>query len=144
MTVRIEGARQEDLAAILGLLDQHRLPHAGIEGHLADAVVARDGARVVGCAAVERYGPAGLLRSVAVDGPRRGTGLGGRLTDAALAHARAQGVRTVYLLTETAAGFFPRFGFRPVARDAVAPAVRASPEFTSACPDTALAMVKDL
>ncbi|HMA44007.1 MAG TPA: arsenic resistance N-acetyltransferase ArsN2 [Gemmatimonadales bacterium] len=144
MTISIEAARQEDLAAILALLDQHRLPHAGIERHLADAVVARDGASLAGCAAVERYGAAGLLRSVAVDGPRRGTGLGGRLTAAALAHARAQGVRTVYLLTDTAAGFFPRFGFRPIPREAVAPAVRASPEFTGACPDTAMAMVKDL
>lgn len=144
MTVHIEAARREDLAAMLALLDQHRLPHAAIDQHLADAVVARDGTQVVGCAAVERYGAAGLLRSVAVDGPRRGTGLGGRLTEAALAHARAQGVRTVYLLTETAAGFFPRFGFRPIGRDAVDPAVRASVEFTSACPDTALAMVKEL
>ena len=109
-----------------------------------DAIVARDGAQVVGCAAVERYGASGLLRSVAVDGPRRGTGLGRRLTDAALAHARAHGVRTVYLLTETAAGFFPRFGFHPIARDMVDPAVRASVEFTSACSDTALAMAKEL
>jgi len=144
MDVRIETARPEDLAAILALLDQHRLPHAAIERHLADAVVARDGAQVVGCAAVEHYGSSGLLRSVAVDGPRRGTGLGGRLTDAALTHARAQGVRTVYLLTETAAEFFPRFGFRPIARDTVDPAVRTSPEFTGACADTALAMVKEL
>jgi amino-acid N-acetyltransferase len=144
MDVRIESARPEDLAAMLALLDQYRLPHAALERHVADAVVARDGSRVVGCAAVERYGPSGLLRSVAVDGPLRRTGLGGRLTDAALAHARVQGVRTVYLLTETAAEFFPRFGFRPIARDAVDPAVRASVEFTSACPSTALAMVKEL
>ena len=53
-------------------------------------------------------------------------------------------MRTVYLLTETAAEFFPRFGFRPIARDTVDPAVRASVEFTSACPDTALVMVKEL
>lgn len=106
--------------------------------------MAREGARVTGCAAVERYGTAGLLRSVAVDQERRGAGLGIRLTTAALELARARGVRTLYLLTETAAGFFPRFGFQPIARADVAPAVRASVEFTSACPDTALAMVKEL
>lgn len=144
MDAPIEPARAEDLPAILALLDQHRLPHAAIERHLADVLVARDGERVIGCAAVERYGAAGLLRSVAVDGPRRGAGLGGRLTAAALAHARAHGVGTVYLLTETAAEFFPRFGFRPIARDAIAPAVRASPELTGACPDTAVAMVREL
>jgi amino-acid N-acetyltransferase len=120
------------------------LPHAAIEQHLDDTLVARDGRRLVGCAAVERYGAAGLLRSVAVAQDRRGSGLGIRLTTAALEHAHARGIRTLYLLTETAADFFPRFGFHPVARTAVAPAVRQSAEFTGACPDTALVMVKEL
>ncbi len=35
-------------------------------------------------------------------------------------------------------------GFRPIARHTVDPAVRKSVEFTSACPDTALVMVKEL
>jgi amino-acid N-acetyltransferase len=144
MEVRIEAARRDDLPAIRALLDQHRLPHAAIERFLDDVLVARAGDRVVGCAALERYDAAGLLRSVAVAEARRGTGLGTRLTAAALDHARAHGIRTVYLLTETAAGFFPRFGFHAVPRPAVAPAVRQSVEFTSACPETALAMVTEL
>ena len=41
---------------------------------------------------------------------------------------------TVYLLTETASGFFPRFGFHPTHRAAVDLAVQQSVEFTSACP----------
>ena len=144
MDVPIESARSDDLPAILSLLDTHQLPHAAIDQHLDDTLVARDGGRLVGCAAVERYDAAGLLRSVAVAEERRGSGLGIRLTTAALAHARARGIHTVYLLTETAADFFPRFGFRPVARTAVAPAVQQSVEFTSACSKTALVMVKEL
>jgi amino-acid N-acetyltransferase len=144
MDVRIESARSDDLPAIRTLLDEHRLPHAAIERHVGDSLVARADDRVIGCAAVERYGAAGLLRSVAVAAAHRGTGLGIRLTAAALDHARARGVRTLYLLTETAADFFPRFGFRRVARAAVDPAVRQSVEFTSACPETALAMVTEL
>ncbi len=146
MPLTIEPARPGDLDAILALLARSRLPVAGIEQHLAAAVVARDGAgaRVVGCAAVELYEADGLLRSVAVDPDRRGQGLGVRLTDAALALARTRGVHSVYLLTETAADFFPRFGFRRIPRDAVSPAVRGSVEFTTACPDTALAMVTEL
>lgn len=144
MDVPIESARSDDLPAILALLDQHQLPHAAIEQHLGDTLVAREDQRVIGCAAVERYGTAGLLRSVAVAPERRGSGLGIRLTTAALDYARAHGIRTVYLLTETAADFFPRFGFHPLARTAVAPAVRQSAEFTGACPETALVMVKEL
>ena len=62
------------------------------------------------------------------------------MTQAALALARRQGITHVYLLTETAANFFPRFGFRPVDRSQVPPAVQNSIEFTSLCPASALAM----
>jgi amino-acid N-acetyltransferase len=47
-------------------------------------------------------------------------------------------------LTETAATFFPRFGFQPIPRDQVAPVVAQSIEFMSACPDTAGAMKAEL
>ncbi len=142
--VLIEPARPDDLPAIVSLLERGRLPRAEIERHLGAVVVARDGAQVVGCAAVELYDTAGLLRSVAVHPDVRGQGLGVRMTEAALALARARGARTIYLLTETAAQFFPRFGFRSIPRDHVAPAVRQSVEFTTACPDTAQAMMAEL
>lgn len=85
-----------------------------------------------------------LLRSVAVDATRRGEGFGHQLTQAALDLARARGLSQVYLLTTTAADFFPRFGFRVVARSEVDPAVRQSVEFTTACPASAVAMRADL
>jgi amino-acid N-acetyltransferase len=61
-----------------------------------------------------------------------------------LAHAAANGVETVALLTTTAAGFFPRFGFRAVERATVPVALQASVEFRSACPASATAMVLDV
>ena len=140
----ISPARPADLSAILDLLSSHRLPQAGVKGHLGTALVARQGERIVGCAVIEPYGTAGLLRSVAVAQSQRGLGVGIQLTEAAIQLARTGGIQALYLLTETAAGFFPRFGFRPIPRDEVAPAVRQSIEFTKACPASALAMVKDL
>lgn len=144
MSFSIEPATPADLAAILDLLASHRLPQAEVERHLDTALVVRQGGRVLGCAVLEPYDTVGLLRSVAVAQSQRGLGVGIRLTEAAVALARARGIKALYLLTETAAGFFPRFGFRPVSRDEVAPAVRQSIEFTRACPASALAMVKDL
>lgn len=140
----ISPAHIDDLPGIMALLEAQRLPRAEIERWVDTAVVAREDGLVVACAAIEDYGAAGLLRSVAVADARRNTGLGIRITEAALEVARARGMRTIYLLTETAAGFFPRFGFRPVSRDEVAPAVRQSVEFTGACPASAQAMMKDL
>ncbi len=140
MTVSIEPARSEDLPAVLALLENSGLPKDGLAEHLATTLVARDDGRIVGSAALELYAAAALLRSVAVDARLRGQGLGQRLARAALDLARQRGVTSVYLLTETAAGFFPRFGFHAIDRSAAPQPVQQSVEFASACPSSALAM----
>ncbi|OLD94743.1 MAG: GNAT family N-acetyltransferase [Gemmatimonadetes bacterium] len=140
----ISPATPSDLPAIFDLLDQSKLPRAGLDQHLGTTLVAKESKRVVGSAALELYGSAALLRSVAVAAERRGQGLGQTLTAAALDLAHRRGVRTVYLLTETAGDFFPRFGFRPIPRSDVDQAVLDSPEFTTACPVSALVMARSL
>ena len=143
-TITIEAARNSDLPAVLALLERSGLPQEGLADRLATTLVARSGDAVVGSAALELYGGATLLRSVAVDSPLRSEGLGQRLTRAALDLARQRGVATVYLLTETAADFFPRFGFQLTERAAVAPAVQQSVEFRGACPASAQVLVASL
>jgi amino-acid N-acetyltransferase len=59
---------------------------------------------------------------------------------AVLARARALGLRELYLLTTTAAGYFPRFGFETVGREALPPVLSASEELRGACPASAIAM----
>jgi amino-acid N-acetyltransferase len=140
----IEPANETDLPALLALLERNGLPLDGVSQHLPTMLVVRSEQQVVGSAGLELYGPAALLRSVAVDAPYRRQGLGHELTQAALNLARQHTVEAVYLLTETAADFFPRFGFRPIPRHDVAPGVQQSVEFTSACPDSALAMMASL
>ncbi|HTD71565.1 MAG TPA: arsenic resistance N-acetyltransferase ArsN2 [Gemmatimonadales bacterium] len=140
----ITPAAPADLPAIVELLAASKLPRASIEDHVASTLVARHDSGVVGTAALELYGSAALLRSVAVATQLRGQGLGAALTVAALDLARRRGVRTVYLLTETAGRFFPKFGFTAITRAQVEPVVLASLEFTTACPKSALVMVKQL
>ncbi len=89
---------------------------------------------------MEIYGACALLRSVAVSPERRGEGLGILLTESMLILSKELGILRLYLLTETASDFFPRFGFRVVERAQVPETVKQSVEFRSACPDTALAM----
>src|SRR6266446_5871224 len=110
----IERAAPADLADILALLERCGLPQAGLEEALATTVVAREAGRMVGCSALEVYGTTALLRSVAVDPLRRSHGLGSRLVQRALSMARQLRVHEVYLLTETAADYFPRFGFHQI------------------------------
>jgi amino-acid N-acetyltransferase len=130
--------------ALHSLLERCALPDAGVRDHLANALVARQGKRLVGSAVLELYPDGALLRSVAVEESVRGEGIGLRLTAMALELARERGMRRVFLLTETAAEFFPRLGFRPIARSAVPASVRTSLEFMAACPESALVMERAL
>jgi amino-acid N-acetyltransferase len=54
--------------------------------------------------------------------------------------ARHEGVRELFLLTETAIGWFPRLGYTVIPRDNAGAAVSRSIEFTTACAEAAIAM----
>ena len=139
--MRIERATAGDVPSVEALLTAAGLPLDGARDALvACGVVAHDGGSVVGAAAVERFGSAGLLRSVVVAADHRGTGLGRAVVAAAEAAARADGVTELYLLTETAAGWFPRLGYEVIDRSVAAEAVGGSIEFTTVCKDTGVPM----
>ena len=138
-------ARAEDLPALRALLEASDLPLAGVDEALGGFVVARDEkAGIIGCAALERYGHSGLLRSVAVADAWRGHGIAGGLTLWLLDTARGDGLTDITLLTTTAADYFPRYGFHAIPRDQTPAAIRASVEFRDACPDTATVMTRAL
>lgn len=140
--VSIDPASPPEWPGILALLTASALPTQGLEDHLATTLVARDGSRVVGSVALELYGRDALLRSLAVVPELRGTGLGRRLAARALVLAREHGAARVYLLTETAAEFFHRMGFRDLKRSDVPDGVRGSVEFAKVCPASAVALVR--
>lgn len=142
--MRIDRATASDTPAVEALLAAAGLPLEGAAAALSTGVVARDGDAVVGAAAVEPYGDAGLLRSVVVAEPLRGTGLGRELVAAAEALARDRGIRALYLLTETAADWFPRLGYAVVPREEARAAVGDSIEFTMVCATTGVPMRRAL
>jgi amino-acid N-acetyltransferase len=142
--MRIERAGPADRASVEALLAAAGLPLDGVAAAFETGLVARADGAVVAAAAIEPYGTAGLLRSVVVDPRVRGTGLGRRIVAASERLATELGIRELYLLTETAADWFPRLGYRAVERASLPAAIRNSTEFTSACATTALAMTRRL
>ena len=108
----VERAVPSDVPVIEALLAAAGLPLEGVAEAFETGLVAREGAEVVGAAAMEPYGRTGLLRSVVVAEARRGTGVGREVVTAAEALARDEGIEELYLLTETAADWFPRLGLR--------------------------------
>lgn len=140
--VVLRPTRPEDLAAALELLKAANLPVSGVEEWFDRFVVAEHGGAIVGVAGLEVYGTDGLLRSVAVSADWRGRGLGGALTEEILGRSAQEGITALYLLTETAEGFFPRHGFRRIERDDASEGIRASSEFRDLCPASAVVMVR--
>jgi amino-acid N-acetyltransferase len=144
MNIHIERAVNADGPSILQLLRDAELPIDGLVEHLSTAFVARDGAAIVGCAALEVYADGALLRSVVVAPTARGLGAGRGMVEAALTLAQSLRTPAVYLLTTTAESYFPRFGFVPMTREQVPSTVQQSIEFRSACPASAVVMGKTL
>jgi amino-acid N-acetyltransferase len=142
--MEVARATPEDVPAVEALLSTAGLPRAGAREAQSLGGVARAGAPLQAPPTVERFGSAGLLRSVVVAQERRGTGLGRAIVTAAEDLAREAGIRDLYLLTETAADWFPRLGYEVVDRRVAAAAVGASVEFTTVCRDTGTPMRRAL
>jgi amino-acid N-acetyltransferase len=139
-TVEITPATPAHLDAVLTLLTAVSLPCEGVVEHFPHFLVAHQGGALMGVVGLEYYGASALLRSLAVAPASRGQGLGRALTTRALQAAREQGITQIFLLTETAAEFFPQFGFTRIAREEADAAVQDAVEFRLARCHSALCM----
>ena len=140
---RIRAAAHADLAAVERLLTASGLPLDGVREALPGFVVAEAGEDLVGVAGLEVCCDNALLRSVAVSTAWRSHGLGRALVTRVISDAEARGIRALYLLTTTAEQYFPSFGFQQVTRDDVPADVRATAEFQSTCPASAVVMCRE-
>ncbi|TDK35166.1 GNAT family N-acetyltransferase [Rhizobium deserti] len=98
----------------------------------------------VGFGGLKQYGEVALLRSLVVLPPQRGKGNGEVITRRLLDQAAADGVRTVYLLTESAAPFFEHLGFSRIDRSAAPDAILATGQAASLCPASAALLSKTI
>lgn len=142
-SVELRAATSADLGQIERLLTASSLPLDGVKEALHAFVVAEEGGRIVGVAGLEVCSDNALLRSVAVADEWRSRGLGRALVSRVISDAEARGIRALYLLTTTADRYFPSFGFRTIARDAVPEDIRATEEFQGACPASATVMCRE-
>jgi amino-acid N-acetyltransferase len=137
----IRSARAEDISRVEATLRESDLPLNGLRDQFGDgyAVAEVDG-ELIGVEGIEVYGTDGLLRSAAVVSAWRGKGVGNALTLDRIEWAKRRGLRSLYLLTQTAGDYWPRFGFQRADRNTAPQTMQNSPEFTEACPSSALCM----
>jgi N-acetylglutamate synthase-like GNAT family acetyltransferase len=140
----VRTARRADALAIRALLTASALPIDGAPDDAEAFYVATHAARIVGCAGLELHAGDALLRSVAVAPDFRGRALAARLCGEVERRAREVGARRVFLLTETAEGWFAKRGYRRIERAAAPAGIAASREFAAVCPAGAALMEREL
>ena len=97
---------EESFQAFCSLLNSSNLPINDLDfrkdllvGYVEDGVM-------VGTGGLEIYGNYGLLRSLSVKLGTRGKALGTAITEYLIEQAKKRNLKGIYLLTETAHGFF--------------------------------------
>lgn len=140
----MRAATLEDLPTIFKLLETAKLPTAGVKDHIQNFILEFSDQTLIACAGLEIHGQAGLLRSVVVNSSKCNNGIGSRLVKSILEHARTQQLSSIFLLTESAENYFPRFGFKRISRTEIPESLQASEELRGACPDTAVVMMLEL
>lgn len=135
---------EDNFLAFRSLLKSSSLPADDLNFKKDLLVGYYEDGNMVGTGALEVYGQYALLRSLSVKLGTRGKALGTAITEHLIAEARKRRLKGIYLLTETAHGFFQRKGFQDIPRDKVPDSLKASSEFSHVCSDTAVAMHLDI
>ena len=139
------GSKPADFVELKEALESAGLPSGdiGISGRIFWRFRDASG-RTVGYAGIEPYGKDALLRSVVTLPEVRGHGFGSQIAAFLIGYARLRGVERVWLLTTGAAEFFRMLGFGETERASAPDAIRATTEFASLCPATAICMSRGI
>jgi len=133
------------LGSVMSLLQAADLPTSDLtEPHLEHFFACSSGNGLTGLVGVEICGSDALLRSLVVGASARTKGTGTALVTHIERYSRERGVRSMYLLTTSAASFFERLGYRRIERVLAPASIRATPEFSSICPASSAFMTKQL
>lgn len=144
--MKIRVARKDEIGEIRELLAESGLPVEDISESVSITflVAPVDGRAISGCVGLEAHGAVGLLRSLAVAKDARDMGIGKALVVAAEETARSQKLEDLYLLTTSASGFFASNGYVVVERSSAPERLRASTQFASLCPASAVCLRKTI
>ena len=129
---------------IIALLSAEKLPTSDLPATLKNFLAMAENDELIGVSGLETYGKYGLLRSLAVRSDYRNRSIAGKLVEQIENIAAAEGLKAIFLLTETASDYFSRKGYRIITRTEIPFEVQQSSEFSHLCPQSAIAMKKDL
>jgi len=142
--MKIIQANQTYRQAIIELLKAEKLPVDDLPGNLDLFFVAISDSEIVGVIGLEHHPPFGLLRSMVVRKDHQNQKVATALVATLEKHAADLKIEWIYLLTETASGYFEKKNYQRVERIEVPDEIKQSTEFSSVCPVSAIVMKKFL
>jgi amino-acid N-acetyltransferase len=98
--------------------------------------------QLIGVGGLEIFGDQALLRSVAIKKELQGKGLGKAMVAQIEQAARLSGIKSLYLLTNTAPDFFKSIGYQQIDRNDFAAPLKQTAQFAELCPVSAVCMRK--
>jgi N-acetylglutamate synthase-like GNAT family acetyltransferase len=132
--IQLQPIEEADFGALATVLAENNLLAGDLDGtHKRFFAFTDASGWRIGVGGLELYGQDALLRSFLTVSCHRGQGLGEQMLEELLAHARRLGIRTVYLFTESAEGFFRHCGFGDADRASAPAAMKASAQFAIHC-----------
>jgi amino-acid N-acetyltransferase len=130
--------------SVITLLAAEKLPTDDLTPTLGNFLISKDGDDITGVIGLEIYGDYGLLRSLTVKPAFRNQHIAGKLIAEIENLATSKGLKAIFLLTETAPGYFTNKGYQKTTRGEVPAEVQRSTEFSHVCPQSAIVMKKEL
>ncbi|HEX6426477.1 MAG TPA: arsenic resistance N-acetyltransferase ArsN2 [Niastella sp.] len=129
---------------VIALLQTEKLPVEDLPASLNDFFVVLTEDKVIGAIGLEQYGNYALLRSMVVSAAYRNKNIASSLVDELEYYGKILGISAMYLLTETAPGYFEKKGYQKINREEVPAVLQASSEFSHVCPVSAIVMKKEI
>ncbi len=142
--MKIRTILNQDLPAVKMLLHTNGLPSEDCDAHIENFFGAEEAGVLIGLGGIEHYGSVALLRSIVVDDKYRGKGIAHKIYTEIVAKAIQTGVNKLYLLTDTAVGYFEQRGFKIQERPTVPSEIQRTKQFRELCPTSATVLMKEI
>ena len=112
--------------------------------YIENFIIFEENRKIVGLGGLEICGAFGLVRSIVVIPEYRRKGLAKKIYKIIEDQARSLGIKTLYLLTESATEYFEKLGFSIKERSEVPASVMETKQFSALCPSSAIVMYREI
>jgi amino-acid N-acetyltransferase len=143
-SITITAFKPQYREAVIEILQSEKLPVDDLPANLQNFFIATANGLVVGAIGLEVYGRDGFLRSLVVKPEYRKMKIAEELIKEIEQLGKVLGLENIYLLTETAQGYFINRGYNLIEREYAPALLQQSSEFAHACPASATLMKKSI